>query len=94
MLTFNVRKQDMYPFSVACLASSPTLAMGVGFFLWIPLSVAFGRRPVILASSIMLTGATLGAGFASNFYVLLVGICLIGFAGGATLSTVSRPPTC
>lgn len=84
--------QDMYPFTLETLAGSPTLAMGISFFFWIPLCVAFGRRPVLIISSLMLAIATLGAGFAAGFYQLLVAICFIGFAVGATLSTVSLDP--
>lgn len=67
----------------------PTLAMGCSFFVWIPLCVAFGRRPVVIAASLMLTIASLSAGFATGFHPLLVAICFIGFAGGATIGTVS-----
>lgn len=81
----------MAPFTVDTLASCPTLLMGVGFFIWLPLCVAFGRRPVILLSSVTLFVATLKAGFADNFHQLLACICFIGLAGGATISTVSLP---
>lgn len=81
--------QDMRPFSLDTLAGSPTLAMGISFFFWIPLCVGFGRRPVLLLSSVMLAVATFWAGAAASFYQLLIAICCIGFAVGATISTVS-----
>lgn len=79
----------MKPFTVNILASGPTLAMGISFFLWIPLSVGFGRRLNIIMSAMLLTCATIGAGFAAGFHGLLAALCLIGFATGAVLSTVS-----
>lgn len=82
-------QQDMAPFTVDALAASPTLLMGVSFFLWIPLSVAFGRRPIIFLASVVLTLGTLGAGFAPNFHSLLAAICFIGLGVGASLSVVS-----
>lgn len=81
----------MRPLSVEFLASMPTLAMGCSFFVWIPLCVAFGRRPIVIAASLMLTLACLSAGFATAFHPLLVAICFVGFAGGATIGTVSLP---
>lgn len=89
----NACKQDMAPFTVDILASCPTLLMGVSFFIWLPLCIAFGRRPVILLSAVTLFVATLRAGFAHDFYQLLAAICFIGFAGGATISTVSLHPS-
>lgn len=79
----------MDPFTVDTLASCPTLLMGVGFFVWLPLCVAFGRRPVILLSSVILFAATLTAGFSKGFQQLLGCICVIGLTGGASISTVS-----
>lgn len=87
MLIFCV--QDMKPFTVHTLASSPTIALGISFFFWIPLSVGFGRRAIMVVSSALLTGATVAAGFAHGFHELLAALCLIGLATGASLSTVS-----
>lgn len=82
----------MKPFTVHILASSPTLAMGISFFIWIPLSVGFGRRPILLLSALVMTCATVGAGFAPSFHHLLASLICIGFSAGATLSTVRAPP--
>lgn len=79
----------MHPFTVDFLAGMPTLSMGCGFFVWIPLCVAFGRRPIIILSAVMFTLASVGAGFAAGFPELLAAICCIGFAGGASIGTVS-----
>ncbi|KAK2608154.1 hypothetical protein N8I77_006782 [Diaporthe amygdali] len=80
-------KEEMAPFSVETLSGSPTLMMGLSFFLWIPLSVAFGRRPIIIASALMMSVASFWAGFTNNYHQLLGAICVMGLAGGATLST-------
>lgn len=82
----------MHPFTVDFLAGMPTLSMGCGFFVWIPLCVAFGRRPIIILSAVMFTLASVGAGFAAGFPELLAAICCIGFAGGASIGTVSLSP--
>jgi hypothetical protein len=42
--------------------------MGVSAFLWIPLLLAIGRRPVFLLCTIIMLLATLWAGIAGNFY--------------------------
>lgn len=83
----------MAPFSVETLSGSPTLMMGLSFFFWIPMSVAFGRRPLIILSAVMMSGGSLWAGFTNNYHQLLAAICIMGLAGGATLSTVclTRP---
>lgn len=78
----------MSPFNIYTLSGGPTLTMGISFFFWIPLSVGFGRRLVILLSAAMLCGAVAGAGYSTTFMQLLVALCFIGFAVGAALSTV------
>lgn len=82
----------MAPYTIDIAASLPTLCLGLSFFFWIPLCVAFGRRPVILAAAIMMTTATLGAGFVPGFHQLLVALGFIGFAAGAPLGMVSISP--
>lgn len=79
----------MEPFHLDSLVSAPTLFMGVGAFLWIPLSLAIGRRPVLILSNIVLVSATVWAGFARNFYQLMGAICLMGLGEGASTSVVS-----
>lgn len=79
----------MAPYSVDTLASCPTLLLGVGFFIWLPMCIAFGRRPAILLSAFTMFAASLKAGYADNFHQLLAAVCFIGLAAGATLSTVS-----
>ncbi|KAJ4387292.1 hypothetical protein N0V93_007881 [Gnomoniopsis smithogilvyi] len=79
--------EDMKPFTVDTLASCPTLALGISFFIWMPLSVGFGRRGSLVTASALMTCAALGAGFARGFHELLAAVCLLGIAAGASLST-------
>ncbi|KAK1573870.1 major facilitator superfamily transporter [Colletotrichum navitas] len=78
-------KTDNFPINI--LVSTPsTLSLGIGAFLWIPLSVAVGRRPVFLLASCCLTLATVLAAKASGFYQLLGALTLQGFSAGLGLS--------
>ncbi|KAH7327523.1 major facilitator superfamily transporter [Rhexocercosporidium sp. MPI-PUGE-AT-0058] len=72
--------------SLTALLAAPTLFMGLGAFLWIPLSLAIGRRPVMLLASFSLIPFTLWAGVSRNFYSLLAAQCCQGFATGAWTS--------
>ncbi|KAK7413386.1 hypothetical protein QQX98_007763 [Neonectria punicea] len=70
------------------LVSAPsTLFLGLGVFLWVPLSLAFGRRPVFLLACVMLMFGTLLAAVSGTFNVLLAAVCTQGFAAGFALST-------
>ncbi|KAF6814198.1 major facilitator superfamily transporter [Colletotrichum plurivorum] len=82
---FNAGQADKYPLNI--LVSTPsTVFLGLGAFLWIPLSVALGRRPVFLLSSCCLTLATALAAHAPGFYSLLGALSLQGFSAGLSLS--------
>ncbi|TQN67386.1 putative MFS-type transporter [Colletotrichum shisoi] len=82
---FNGNQVDKFPLNI--LVSTPsTLSLGLGAFLWIPLSVAVGRRPVFLLASCCLTLATVLAANASGFYQLLGALSLQGFSAGLSLS--------
>jgi MFS family permease len=63
--------------------------MGVGAFVWIPLSLAVGRRPVFLLCTIILLLATMLAVVSGNLYMHLVSVCLQGLSVGISSSTVS-----
>ena len=76
-------------FSVNNLGSSTTLFMGIGAALWIPLSLAIGRRPVFLLASALLLFSTAGAAVSQTIYEHLVARCLQGLAFGASGSVVS-----
>lgn len=62
--------------------------MGIGAFLWIPLSLAIGRRPVLLLASLVVLVSTICAGVERNFYLLLVALCFQGLGAGAWTSVV------
>ena len=79
----------MAPFHVNDLSSYPTLFLGIGALLWIPLSLAIGRRPVFLFSTVTLFIGTIWAVLSPSFYHLLIAVCLQGFGAGTTLSAVS-----
>ncbi|OLN96293.1 putative MFS-type transporter C1271.10c-like protein 7 [Colletotrichum chlorophyti] len=82
---FNAEQPDRYPLDI--LVSTPsTISLGLGAFLWIPLSVAVGRRPVFLLASCLVTIATILAAKSSGFYQLLGALVLIGFSAGMSLS--------
>ncbi|RYP14828.1 hypothetical protein DL765_006129 [Monosporascus sp. GIB2] len=68
------------------LVSTPTLLMGIGAFVWIPLSLALGRRPVFLLGSLTLSVGTTVAACAQSFTTLMAGLCLVGLAAGLACS--------
>jgi MFS family permease len=72
------------------VVTTPTLFMAIGAFLWIPLSIGMGRRPVFLLASFVLLAATLGAGYTQNFQQLLVCVCFFGLGEGFALTAVSH----
>ena len=78
----------MKAFLLEALLSGPTLTLGVAAFIWIPLSLAIGRRPVFLLCTVIMLLATLWAGVSGSFRQLLAAACLQGFAGGLAMSTV------
>ncbi|KAH7016719.1 major facilitator superfamily transporter [Ilyonectria destructans] len=70
------------------LVSAPsTLFLGLGALLWVPLSLALGRRPVFLLACLFLMLGSLVAAIANKFYLLLAATCIQGFAAGFTFST-------
>ena len=79
----------MKPFGIDTLISAPTFFMGIGAFIWIPMTLWLGRRPVFLASSMLMFLATLMAAYATSYSVLLTAVCFIGLTTGFSLSAVS-----
>lgn len=69
--------------------TAPTLFIGIGTFLWVPLSLALGRRPVFLLAALLELFANIGAGKSQSFRVLLGFNCLMGLCEGLSLSLVS-----
>ncbi|KUJ09727.1 major facilitator superfamily transporter [Mollisia scopiformis] len=80
--------EETKPFPLTALLSAPTLFMGFGAFLWIPLTLALGRRPVFLLCTVLLTLSTIWAGIAGSFYQMLAATCLQGLAEGFSTSTI------
>ncbi|KAF1967416.1 MFS general substrate transporter [Bimuria novae-zelandiae CBS 107.79] len=74
------------PWHVETLITWPTLFQGVGCFLWVPLSLALGRRPVLLLAALVELLATLGATSAQKFHQLLGLNCVMGLCEGLSLS--------
>ena len=79
------------PWSAETLTTAPTLFMGIGAFIWVPLSLALGRRPVFLLAALIEFLAVLGAGYSQTFYQLLGCLCLLGMSEGLALSLVRKP---
>ncbi|KAH7112088.1 major facilitator superfamily domain-containing protein [Dendryphion nanum] len=80
------QSENVEPWLLKWLVTAPTLLMGLGCFLWIPLSIGLGRRPVLLVATITLLLALLGAGRAQTFSQLLVAVCFLGLCEGLALS--------
>ncbi|KAF3031321.1 hypothetical protein E8E12_000796 [Didymella heteroderae] len=78
--------EDIHPWTVETLVTAPTLFMGFGALLWVPLSLGMGRRPVFLIAALVMLLATVGAGYAVNFYQLLTCFCFMGLGEGLSLT--------
>lgn len=81
------------PLRIDLLSSVPSLFWGIGALIWVPLSMAIGRRPVFIFCSILLALSTAMAGFSRNFRTHLAARCFQGFAGSISPSTVSSLET-
>lgn len=62
--------------------------MGIGCFIWIPLSLALGRRLVFLIAALIDLLAMIGAGYSQTFCQLLGCVSLLGLSEGLSLSLV------
>ncbi|KAK4211228.1 major facilitator superfamily domain-containing protein [Rhypophila decipiens] len=65
------------------------LCIGMGNILWVPLANVFGRRPVLILSSMILFLATLLAGFTADFQLVLV--CRVFQGLGSSVSETIAP---
>ncbi|KAH3963932.1 hypothetical protein HBH70_230030 [Parastagonospora nodorum] len=81
---FNI--DNIQAWQMDTLVTMPTLFMAVGSFLWIPLTIGMGRRPVFLIASVTLIVACIGAGYSQSFPQLLACICFLGLAEGFALT--------
>ncbi|KAF2470825.1 MFS general substrate transporter [Lindgomyces ingoldianus] len=80
--------KQMFPFTIETLVTAPTVLMGLGAFLWIPLTFALGRRPVFIIAAFLQVAAALGASASKSYYELLACVSLLGFADGFGLSVL------
>lgn len=63
--------------------------MGLGCFLWVPVSIGLGRRPTMLIATLVVLLAMLWAGEAGSFRSLVGAVCFLGLGEGLALSLVS-----
>ncbi|KAI1190966.1 MFS general substrate transporter [Nemania serpens] len=68
---------------VAYFFTSTALVQGTGNFLWVPLAVKFGRRPVYIISYAIYLAAALWLVFERRFAGFLLGRILLGLGSGA-----------
>ncbi|KAJ5673039.1 MFS general substrate transporter [Penicillium longicatenatum] len=71
---------------VAWLTTLPSLFIGIGNYVILPLGLAFGKRPVTLMAIMVLLGATIGCGFTQTYEQHLALRIIQGVAIGATES--------
>lgn len=80
---------DPRPFSqLPYLIGTNVLFLGLSNILWVPLSNALGRRPVLLAATLLCTFCTMWCALATSFDSLLAARIFQGMGGGAA-ETVS-----
>ncbi|EKD20957.1 uncharacterized protein L3040_004576 [Drepanopeziza brunnea f. sp. 'multigermtubi'] len=70
------------------LASVPSLFWGIGALIWMPISMAIGRRPVFIICTILLFLSTLIAAISNGYYMHLTARCVQGIAGSISPSTM------
>lgn len=70
-------------YQVALLSSLPLLVNGLSSYFLVPLSIAIGRRPVLLFSGLMAWVGGLWAGFSTSLTSHLAARCLQGLGAGA-----------
>lgn len=68
--------------AITRLITIPTLTMGIGNFLFMPIALAIGRRPVYLFSCALLFISCIIAGFNTGYNYHLALRIIIGFAAG------------
>jgi len=71
---------------VVRLLTFPALFIGVGNYIILPLSLAFGRRPVVIVSTLVLLLATIGSAVQNSYEAHLATRIIQGLATGATES--------
>jgi predicted MFS family arabinose efflux permease len=66
----------------------PSMFMGVGNLICMPLALAIGRRPIYLMSLIILIAAAVWAAYAKDYKEHLSARMLLGFAAGQSEALV------
>lgn len=62
--------------------------MGIGCYLWVPLSIGLGRRPTILIATVVEFLAIVWAAEARTFCQLVGAVSFLGLGEGLSLSLV------
>lgn len=70
-------------YQVALLSSLPLLVNGIASYILVPLSIAVGRRPVLLFAGVMAWTGGLWAGFSHSLPSHLAARCFQGLGAGA-----------
>ncbi|KXJ92550.1 major facilitator superfamily domain-containing protein [Microdochium bolleyi] len=71
---------------VVYLLTIPSLCIGLGNYIVLPLALAYGRRPVFLGSTVILLASTIGAASQNSYTGHLVARIIQGLSTGATES--------
>ncbi|CAH0032398.1 unnamed protein product [Clonostachys rhizophaga] len=71
---------------IVLLISLPTLCIGLGNYIILPLSLAFGRRPVFLASMVILLASIIAAAVQNSYEGHLAARVIQGISTGASES--------
>ncbi|KAJ9144564.1 hol1 protein (member of major facilitator superfamily) [Pleurostoma richardsiae] len=71
---------------IAFLLTIPNLAIGLGNYIILPVSLAIGRRPVFLVSTVILLVATIGSAVQNDYKSHLATRTIQGLATGASES--------
>jgi MFS family permease len=68
----------------------PGLFMAMGAFIWIPLTIGMGRRPVFLLASLLTLFATLGTGYSQSPSQLMACMCIMSLGEAFALTAVRQ----
>ncbi|KAG5748826.1 hypothetical protein H9Q70_008505 [Fusarium xylarioides] len=78
--------QGYGPSEIAFLLTLPSLCVGLGNFVILPVALAYGRRPVFLISTVVLLAATIGSAAQNSYNGHLASRVMQGLATGASES--------
>ena len=68
---------------ISYLQTAPSLMMGVGNLIWVPMAIKYGRRPTYVFSFIIITACCVWCGAAKSFSSALAARILLGTAVAA-----------